>query len=235
MAYPGYGGYGSPMPPQGMPGGPMGRPLPNHMGGPMLGPMGGAPPQVGGYAPYGGGYPGTYGALTPAANDPMWGYFTAIAGQDGEVDAMELQRCLTQSGFTGTYSPFSLETCRIMIAMLDRDFTGKMGFSEFKELFVALNGWKQNFTMFDRDRSGTVEHHELTQAISSMAGYRISPQALNAIIKRYNKGGRIYFDDYVACCVKLRALTDHFKRRDTMHQGSVHFGYDDFILCTMAI
>ncbi|XP_051914585.1 grancalcin [Hippocampus zosterae] len=234
MAYPGYGGYGSPMPPQGMPGGPMGRPLPNHMGGPMLGPMGGAPPQIGGYAPYGGGYPGTYGALTPAANDPMWSYFTAIAGQDGEVDAMELQRCLTQSGFTGTYSPFSLETCRIMIAMLDRDFTGKMGFSEFKELFVALNGWKQNFTMFDRDRSGTVEHHELTQAISSM-GYRISPQALNAIIKRYNKGGRIYFDDYVACCVKLRALTDHFKRRDTMHQGSVHFGYDDFILCTMAI
>lgn len=27
------------------------------------------------------------------------------------------------------------------------------------------------------------------------------------IIKRYNKGGRIYFDDYVACCVRLRALT----------------------------
>ena len=26
-------------------------------------------------------------------------------------------------------------------------------------------------------------------------------------MKRYNKGGRIFFDDYVACCVKLRALT----------------------------
>lgn len=38
-------------------------------------------------------------------------------------------------------------------------------------------------------------------------GYRVSPPALNAIIKRYNRGGRIYFDDYVACCVKLRALT----------------------------
>lgn len=41
----------------------------------------------------------------------------------------------------------------------------------------------------------------------SVSGYRVSPQALNAIIKRYNKGGRIFFDDYVACCVKLRALT----------------------------
>lgn len=63
------------MPPQGMPGGPMGGP----MAGPMGGPMGGAPPQ-GGYGSYGG-YPGGYGAAAPAANDPMWGYFTAIAGQ----------------------------------------------------------------------------------------------------------------------------------------------------------
>ncbi|XP_077571683.1 sorcin-like [Stigmatopora nigra] len=238
MAYPGYGGYGSPMPPQGMPGRPM---MHNHMSGPMAGPMGGQMggqmggpmPQGASFPAYGGGYP-AYGNAGSAVNDPAWGFFTAIAGQDGEVDAVELQRCLTQAGFTGTYSPFSLETCRIMIAMLDRDFTGKMGFNEFKELFVALNGWKQNFTMFDRDRSGTVEPHEMTQAISSM-GYRISPQALNAIIKRYNKGGRIYFDDYVACCVKLRALTDHFRRRDTRQQGSVLFAYDDFILCTMAI
>ncbi|TWW64034.1 Grancalcin [Takifugu flavidus] len=296
MAYPGYGGYGGPMPggpmpggptpgmpgmpgmpPQGMPGGPMGGPMP----GPMGGPMGGAPPQ-GGYGSYGG-YPGAYGTAAPAANDPMWGYFTAIAGQDGEVDAEELQRCLTQSGFTGSYTPFSLETCRIMIAMLDRDHTGKMGFNEFKELFAALNGWKQNFMMFDQDRSGTVEPHEMSQAINSMGcktwldsrlrgldlpirggqihssrvefkpgftsyqagnaftkvngtpGYRVSPPALNVIIKRYNRGGRIYFDDYVACCVKLRSLTENFRQRDTMHQGSVNFQYDDFILCTMAI
>lgn len=60
------------MPPQGMPGAPMGGSMP----GP---PMGGPPPQ-GGYGSYGG-YPGTYGAPAPAANDPMWGYFTAIAGQ----------------------------------------------------------------------------------------------------------------------------------------------------------
>ncbi|KAM4559685.1 sorcin-like [Odontesthes bonariensis] len=237
MAYPGYGGYGGPMPgmpaqgmpPQGMPGGHMGGHMPGHMGVHM----GGAPPQ-GGYSPYGGSYSGAFGAPAPAANDPMWGYFTAIAGQDGEIDAEELQRCLTQAGFTGSYTPFSLETCRIMIAMLDRDLTGKMGFNEFKELFAALNGWKQNFMMFDQDRSGTVEPHEMSQAISSM-GYRISPQALNAIIKRYNKGGRIFFDDYVACCVRLRGLTETFRRRDTMQQGSVNFPYDDFILCTMAL
>ncbi|KAI1899197.1 hypothetical protein AGOR_G00059290 [Albula goreensis] len=170
----------------------------------------------------------------PPGTDPLWGYFTAIAGQDGEIDAEELQRCLTQSGFSGSYAPFSLETCRIMIAMLDRDMTGKMGFNEFKELFAALNGWKQHFMMFDQDRSGTMEPHELAQAFNSM-GYVLSPQSGNAIVKRYSKNGRIFFDDYVACCVKLRALTENFKRRDHMRQGVVNFHYDDFILCTMPI
>nr|XP_029516310.1 grancalcin-like [Oncorhynchus nerka] len=201
---------------------------------PMQGGLMGGPPQAG-YPQNGGGYPGTFSAPPQQpVNDPMWGYFTSIAGQDGEIDAEELQRCLTQTGISGTYTPFSLETCRIMIAMLDRDMTGKLGFIEFKELFAALSSWKQNFMMFDQDRSGTVEPHEMTQSISAM-GYRISPQALNAVIKRYSKAGRIYFDDYVACAVKLRALTESFRRRDQMQQGAVNFQYDDFILCTMSI
>ncbi|XP_039613437.1 sorcin [Polypterus senegalus] len=219
MAFP-YGayGYGTPMPGAQAPAMPMGAPG-----------MGGPPP--GGYGGYGQ-FPGGFGA--PPVNDPMWGYFTAIAGQDGEIDSEELQRCLTQTGIHGTYSPFSLETCRLMISMLDRDLTGKMGFNEFKEVFAALSGWKQNFMMFDQDRSGSVEPHEMSQSLSSM-GYRISPQALSGIIKRFSKNGRIYFDDYVACCIKLRALTDTFRRRDNMQQGFVNFSYDEFLLCTMTI
>ncbi|XP_061292654.1 grancalcin isoform X3 [Bos javanicus] len=147
------------------------------------------------------GHPAYPGSIS--TGDPMWKCFLAIAGQDGEVDAEELQKCLTQSGISGTYSPFSLETCRIMIAMLD-----------------------QNFITVDKDGSGSVEHHELNQAIAAM-GYRLSPQTVTTIVKRYSKNGRIFFDDYVACCVKLRALTDFFRRRDHLQQGVVSFVYDD--------
>jgi hypothetical protein len=115
MAYPGYPAPG------GYPGAP-----PGHGAG--YGAPAGYPPA--------GGYPGA------APSDPLWGYFSAVAGADGQIDARELQRCLTQSGIGGTYQPFSLETCRIMISMLDRDYSGKMGFSEFKELWTALNQWK---------------------------------------------------------------------------------------------
>ncbi|KAK3513160.1 hypothetical protein QTP70_008540 [Hemibagrus guttatus] len=146
-----------------------------------------------------GGFPGQQ-------QDPLFGYFTAIAGQDGHISAEELQTCLTQANFSGGYKPFNLETCRLMIGMLDRDMSGTMGFPEFKELWAVINGWKQHFMSIDKDMSGTVDPQEMQQAVSSM-GYRLSPQAMNCIIKRYSTQGRITFDDYVACCVKLRALT----------------------------
>lgn len=42
-------------------------------------------------------------------------------------------------------------------------------------------------------------------------GYRLSPNALNVIVKRYSTNNRISFDDFVACCVRLRALTGLYR------------------------
>ncbi|XP_006747179.1 grancalcin-like, partial [Leptonychotes weddellii] len=87
MAYPGYGGafgsFSGQMPGMQMQ---MGQPVPGT--GPNL---------------LRGGYP-AYSDSYSSVGDPMWTYFTAVAGQDGEVDAEELQKCLTQSGINGTYS-----------------------------------------------------------------------------------------------------------------------------------
>ncbi|XP_054847119.1 sorcin isoform X2 [Eublepharis macularius] len=155
-------------------------------------------------------------------------------GADGQIDADELQRCLSQSGLSGAYKPFNLETCRLMISMLDRDMSGTLGFNEFKELWAVLSGWRQHFMSVDADHSGTVDSQEMQKALASM-GFRLSPQAINAITKRYSSHGKITFDDYIACCVKLRALTDSFRRRDAAQQGMVNFQYDDFIQCVMSI
>ncbi|XP_068179181.1 sorcin-like isoform X2 [Antennarius striatus] len=183
-------------------------------------------------------YPG-YGAPAgypqmPQMQDPLYQYFAAVAGQDGQISADELQRCLTQSGVAGSYKPFSMETCRLMINMLDRDYSGSMGFNEFKELWQAINGWKTTFMNYDRDRSGTMEGHELQQAITAF-GYNLSPQALGIIMKRYSINGRIGFDDFVSCCVKLRGLSEQFQRRDTTRTGKAMFQYDDFIQVSMSM
>uniref|UniRef100_A0A1A8H0R5 EF-hand domain-containing protein n=1 Tax=Nothobranchius korthausae TaxID=1143690 RepID=A0A1A8H0R5_9TELE len=185
------------------------------------------------YPGYGSPYGGMPGGM-PQQQDPLYGYFSAVAGQDGQISADELQRCLTQSGMSGSYQPFSLDACKLMISMLDRDMSGTMGFNEFKDLVQALNGWKATFGSFDRDHSGAVEGPEMQQAIRSM-GYNLSPQALNCIMKRYSINGKIPFDEFVSCCVRLRALTDQFQRRDTSRNGSAVFQYDDFMLVTMSI
>uniref|UniRef100_A0A8B9EHI8 Sorcin n=1 Tax=Anser cygnoides TaxID=8845 RepID=A0A8B9EHI8_ANSCY len=136
--------------------------------------------------------------------------------------------------FCSSRAAFNVETCRLMISMLDRDMSGTLGFNEFKELWAVVNGWKQHFVSFDSDRSGTVDREELEKALTNM-GFRLSPQAVTAITRRYSTRGKITFDDYIACCVKLRALTECFRRRDVSQQGFVNFQYDDFIQCVMSI
>ena len=51
-----------------------------------------------------------------------------------------------------------------------------------------------------------MEPYELQQAIAAF-GYRLSPQTLSVLTARYSSNGRIWFDDFVSLCVKLRVLT----------------------------
>lgn len=160
--------------------------------------------------------------------DPLAKHFIHAAGGDGQIDALELQRVLTQAGVTGSYQSFSLETCRHMISALDRDWTGKMGFDEYKEMWVAVSQWKQTFQSHDADRSGTVEPQELHNAIKTW-GYELSPQAVNIIVRRYSTNNRITFDDFIGAAIKLRGLTAQFQQRDHHRSGVAAFKYDDFI------
>ena len=59
---------------------------------------------------------------------------------------------------------------------------------------------------FDADRSGTVEPHEMHRALTTF-GYNLSAPAQGAILRHFSTDGKIGFDSFVACCVKLRVLT----------------------------
>ena len=131
--------YGVPQPnPYGSPGvsqsSPYGAPQPTPYGAPQPNPYGtsGAPQQTMYGAP-----PTTQSGYRAApAADPMWASFSAVAGADQKIDAVELCKCLSQSGFTGSYKPFTQETCKILITLLDRDRSGK--YISFSQLVIRI-------------------------------------------------------------------------------------------------
>jgi hypothetical protein len=45
----------------------------------------------------------------------------------------------------------------------------------------------------------------------------------------------VTFDDFVALNIRLRYLTDQFRRRDTSGAGSAQMFYDDFLQIVMRV
>jgi len=56
---------------------------------------------------------------------------------------------------------FSLEACRSMVAMVDRDRNGKLDYEEFRSMWTTVMQYKSNFKTFDKDGSGDMNAVEL--------------------------------------------------------------------------
>lgn len=78
-----------------------------------------------------------------------------------------------------------------------------------------------------KDRSGFIDIRELEACIRQI-GYNISSHTLHAMAKRHsdNSSKQLSFDDFVACVVRMRALTDAFMALDTQRTGVVQMQYD---------
>ena len=60
--------------------------------------------------------------------------------------------------------------------------------TEFTGLWKYISDWRHVFTRFDRDRSGSIDGRELTDALRSF-GYNLSPVLLTSIEHKYGEIG----------------------------------------------
>ncbi|XP_018368104.1 PREDICTED: calpain-A-like isoform X2 [Trachymyrmex cornetzi] len=128
---------------------------------------------------------------------------------------------------------FSKDVCRSMVAMLDADHSGKLGFEEFKTLWNDIRKWKAVFKLYDRDESGYLNAFELRQALNS-AGYRLNNHILNILVHRYGtKDGKITFDDYIMCAVRLKTMIDIFRERDPDKTQTATFTLEEWMEKTL--
>ncbi|XP_043196205.1 calpain-B-like isoform X3 [Amphibalanus amphitrite] len=160
-------------------------------------------------------------------------FFNKIAGDDLEIDWMELKQVLdyalkkefSQFEFEG----FSKDTARSMIALMDVDNSGKLGLEEFKTLWSSIRIWKTVFKQHDADGTGLLSAFELRSALNE-AGYRVNNNLLNSLMHRYgDKDGNVAFDDFMACAVKLKTCMEIFRDRDPEKTNQAIFSLEDWI------
>lgn len=179
---------------------------------------------------------GAEGGATPTENPriaQLRAMFTRLAGSDGEIDSEELQDILTASFSKDmSTSVFSIDACRAMIAMLDVDKNGTLNFEEFQKLLETIGTWKRMFFKFDRDRSGTLERNEVSQAIRSL-GYGLSPTAINILFNRFARRRKyMQLDDFCSCLSRVKIMDETFIR-SSKGGSSVQLSKDEFFQITL--
>lgn len=154
------------------------------------------------------------------------GFFDKVAGSDGEIDAFELQSILN-SAFKKEMEgkAFSLEACRSMIAMVDRDRNGKLDYEEFRTMWITVMSYKNTFSTFDKDKSGDMNAVELRDALSKL-GFKLSTPVLSSLTLRYaNKKGQVNLDDFIQMCCRVKSSFESY----LSYQGK-SFSLDDYIM-----
>ncbi|XP_033832894.1 calpain small subunit 1-like [Periophthalmus magnuspinnatus] len=169
--------------------------------------------------------------------------FQQLAGDDMEISPEELKKILDnicrKRGLEIGTDGFSIETCRSMVAVMDSDSTGKLGFHEFKFLWGNIKKWQGIFMKYDRDRSGRISSHELAGALAE-AGFRLNDPAkktndlYSLLVRRYaDQDGQMDFDNYVGCLVRLDSMCRAFKTLDKDNNGTINLGIEEWLQLTM--
>lgn len=162
--------------------------------------------------------------------------FQQLAGDDMEVSPTELMnilnRIIAKRGDLKT-DGFSIESCRSMVAVMDSDSTGKLGFYEFKHLWDNIKKWQGVYKAYDADNSGVISADELPKAFTA-AGFPLNDQLFQMIIRRYSdENGNMDFDNYIGCLVRLDAMCRAFKTLDKDNNGTIKVNCQEWLQLTM--
>uniref|UniRef100_A0A8C1E584 Calpain 1, (mu/I) large subunit a n=1 Tax=Cyprinus carpio carpio TaxID=630221 RepID=A0A8C1E584_CYPCA len=100
---------------------------------------------------------------------------------------------------------FSMESCRAMVNLLDKDGSARLGLIEFQILWNIVRKLLGIFREFDIDESGTMSSYEMRLAVES-AGFKLNNRLHQILVARYAENEAIDFDNFVCCLIKLEAM-----------------------------
>ncbi|XP_041803801.1 calpain-2 catalytic subunit-like isoform X1 [Chelmon rostratus] len=158
--------------------------------------------------------------------------FKQIAGNDMEVSVFELVKILNNVVSHRSdikTDGFSLETGRLIVSLLDKDESAKLGLMEFHLLWSKIQKYLEIFKNHDSDKSGTMSSHEMRGAATE-AGFNINSAVLQAIVSRYADAQyAIDFDSFVGCLIKLEMLFKMFKTLESADSGKMELDMQQWL------
>uniref|UniRef100_A0A8C2PT51 calpain-2 n=1 Tax=Cyprinus carpio TaxID=7962 RepID=A0A8C2PT51_CYPCA len=157
--------------------------------------------------------------------------------QDMEISAAELSTILNKIIAKRTdikTDGFSLETCRIMVNLMDDNGNGKLGLGEFATLWKKIQRYLGIYKKNDMDNSGTMSTPELRLALKE-AGFTLNNTIFQLLVARYAETDMtLDFDNFVACLMRLEMMFRKSPRSllDPHHSGFIEL---DFVQVCHAI
>ncbi|XP_023684021.1 calpain-2 catalytic subunit-like [Paramormyrops kingsleyae] len=164
--------------------------------------------------------------------------FTKLAGSDMLISASELQTILNKITSKRTdikldAGGFSLDSCRVMVNLMDDSGDGKLGLGEFATLWKKIQKYLGIFKKMDTDSSGTMSTTEMRLALKE-AGFTLNHPIFQIIITRYSDPDlTVNFDNFVNCLIRLEMMFRIFKKADVHKTGSIELDLFQWLTFTM--
>uniref|UniRef100_A0A3P9N861 Calpain-1 catalytic subunit n=1 Tax=Poecilia reticulata TaxID=8081 RepID=A0A3P9N861_POERE len=154
-------------------------------------------------------------------DDSFKSMFAQLAGEDMEISIRELRtilnRVVTRHKDLKT-DGFSIESCRTMVNLMDKDGSARLGLVEFQILWNKIRKWLVTFREFDLDKSGAMSSYEMRLAVEA-AGFKLNNRLHQILVARYAENELIDFDNFICCLVKLEAMFRSFQQLDKEGSG----------------
>ncbi|XP_028828028.1 LOW QUALITY PROTEIN: calpain-1 catalytic subunit b [Denticeps clupeoides] len=161
--------------------------------------------------------------------------FAKLSGEDMEISVHELRTILNRvvSKHQDLKTDgFSMESCRGMISLLDKDGSARLGILEFQILWNKIRKWLGIFRQFDLDKSGSMSAYEMRLALES-AGFKLNNRLIQVLVARYHDNETIDFDNFVCCLVKLEAMFKTFYELEKDGTGAAELNLTEWLYVTM--
>uniref|UniRef100_A0A3P9NG96 calpain-2 n=1 Tax=Poecilia reticulata TaxID=8081 RepID=A0A3P9NG96_POERE len=158
--------------------------------------------------------------------------FTKLAGADMEISAYELRTIMNKIVAKRTdikTDGFSVETCKVMVNLMDDSGNGKLGLGEFATLWKKVQTYLSIYKQNDSDNSGTMSTPEMRVAFKD-AGFSLNNTIYQQLVARYSEPDMtIDFDNFVACLTRLEMMFRIFRKLDAHQSGSIELDLNQWL------